>query len=93
MPAATTVTDLAERKKMLVMQAELHRQMIEIERFRLQQKVEVTRERFHNTRWWLLGGVALAGWLSTRRFGSLVKLLPIVVTGWRMIQKYMTAKR
>ena len=87
MPAATTVAELADRKQLLVMQGELHRQIIEIERFRLHHRLDEARERFHSNRWWLLGGLAAAGWLSTRKFGALVKLVPFVMTAWRMVQK------
>jgi hypothetical protein len=88
MSSATTLNELAERKRLLVMQAELHRQIIDIERFRLKHQVDTARERFHTTRWWLLGGLATAGWLSTRRFGFLVKLVPMAMTAWRIVQKF-----
>ena len=91
MSPATTVNELAERKRLLVLQAELHRQIIEIERFRLQQRFDFARDRFQSNRWWMLGGLAVAGWLTTRRFGSLLKLLPVAMTAWRMVQK-MTAR-
>jgi hypothetical protein len=88
MPPSTTVKDLAERKRLLVLQAELHRQIIEIERFRVQQRFAVTRSRFQSNRWLLLGLLGTAGWLSTRRFGALVKLVPIGMTVWRMVHKF-----
>ena len=88
MSPATTVKDLAERKRLLVLQAELHRQIIDIERFRMEQRLAVTRMRFQSKSWLLLGGLAVTGWLATRRFGALVKLVPIAMTAWRMIQKF-----
>ncbi|MGH7956240.1 MAG: hypothetical protein ACREH8_04425 [Opitutaceae bacterium] len=88
MPSTTTVNDLAERKRLLVLHAELHRQIIEIERFRMQQRLDVTRERFYANRWWLLGGLAAAGWLSTRRLGPLLKLLTSGMTAWRMAKNF-----
>jgi hypothetical protein len=87
MPSATTVNDFAEQKRLLVLQAELHRQIIEIERFRMHQRFDLARERFYANRWWLLGGLAAAGWLSTRKFGALLKLVPMGMTAWGMVQK------
>ena len=82
------MNDLAERKRLLILQGELHRQIIAIERFRMQQRFDVTRERFQAKRWWLLAGLAAAGWLSTRRLGSLLKLLTAGMTAWRMAQNF-----
>jgi hypothetical protein len=87
MSETTTVSDLAQRKRLLVLQAELHRQIIEIERIRLQQRAGIARERFAANRWWLLGGLATAGWLSTRKFGFLVKMVPMAMTAWKLVRK------
>ena len=86
MSSVGTVNDLAERKRLLVLQAELHRQIIAIERARLQQRAAGARERFAATRWWVVGGVALLGWLSTRRVKFLVKRVPLAMTAWRMMK-------
>jgi len=89
MSAPAPVNDLADRKRLLIAQAELHRQIILIERFRVQQRLDLARDRLQANRWWLMGGVALAGWLTTRRFGSLLKLVPAGMGVWRLLQKYL----
>ena len=89
MSAPAPVNDLAGRKRLLIAQAELHRQIILIERFRVQQRLDLARDRLQANRWWLMGGVALAGWLTTRRFGSLLKLVPAGMGVWRLLQKYL----
>jgi hypothetical protein len=87
MSAPSPMNDFAEQKRMLVLRAELHRQIIQIERFRLEQRVDIARERFHANRWWIIGGVAATGWLSTRKFTSLFRLVPAGMAAWRMVQK------
>jgi len=88
MSASARVNDLAQRKRLLVLQAELHRQIIEIERIRLFDRVDFLRGRLLANRWWLLGSVAAAGWLSTRKFGRLLRFLPMGMTAWRLLQNF-----
>ncbi len=87
MPATTPVNDFAEQKRVLLLHGELHRQIIEIERLRLHQRVDLARERFQANRWWIVGGIAAAGWMSTRKFTSLLRLVPAGLAAWRMAQK------
>ena len=88
MSSATTLRELAEKKRLLVLQADLHRQIIGIERLRVHQRFANTRSRFQSNRWLLLGLLGTAGWLSTRKLGALVKIVPIAMTVWRMVQKF-----
>jgi hypothetical protein len=78
---------LAERKRVLILEAELHRTLIGLERVQLHQRAEELRERITANRWWLLGGAVAAGWLSTRLFGSVLRLLPAGMAAWRIVQK------
>lgn len=83
------MNDFAEQKRVLLARADVHRQIIEIERFRLQQRIDDARERFHANRWWILGGIAATGWLTTRKSTSLFRLVPAAMTAWRMVQKFL----
>lgn len=88
MHAEGTMNALAERKRVLILEAELHRTLIGLERVQLHQRAGEWRERVTANRWWLLGGAVAAGWLSTRALGSVFRLLPAGVAAWRLVQKF-----
>ena len=79
---------LAERKRILVLQADVHRNLIELEQLRLQQRFEVLRGQMRAKSWWLLGAAVVTGWLTTRVFGSLLKFVPAGMAAWRLIQNF-----
>ena len=87
MHAPGTMNALAERKRVLLLEAELHRTLIGLERVQLHQRAEELRERMTANRWWLFGGALAAGWLSTRVFGSTLRFLPAGKAAWRVVQK------
>lgn len=88
------MNDLASRKRLLIAQTELHRQLIALERLQLQARWVGTRERARTAiadrRWWLVGGALVAGVLLTRASPRLRNLLgwgPTVLAALRGLQR------
>ena len=78
--------ELTERKRILVLQADVHRNMIELERLRIQEGVQVVRSQMRSKSWLLLGGAVALGWLSTRLLGPVLKFVPAGLAAWRLVQ-------
>jgi len=89
MLAQEKLSELAERKKLLVLQADLHRAVLQAEvvnaRARLMWLGQV-REKMPGGPWWLAGG-ATAGLLLARKWRPLLKWFPAGLTAWRLLKK------
>jgi hypothetical protein len=90
MSESTPLISLAERKRALVLEAELHRRIVELERLRLHKRVEGARESLHAHRWWIVGATAITGLFVSRKPRSLFRWIPIGVTAWRVIRNLKT---
>lgn len=90
MSAEKRLNDLAERKRLLVLQSDLHRAVLLAEaanaRARLQWVVEA-RQKFSSGPAWLAGS-AVAGVLVAKNWRRALKLLPVGLTAWRWIKKF-----
>lgn len=92
MSADKRLTELADAKRLLVLQADLHRNLIRLEG-------EALRERFaaltavgrtlEASRPLLFAGVALAGVLALRRGGALLRWGPVVIAGYRWLGRLL----
>ncbi len=89
MPAFRKVNRLSERKRLLVFQADLHRQLLGLERNQLFQGVGEARDRLYANRWWLIGGTVAVGWLFTRRLPAFARWLPALMPAWRLVRGYL----
>ena len=93
MAAQTRLNELAERKRLLVLQAELHRAVLQAElvnaRTRLQW-IGQARARLSGGSWWLTGGVIVVFW-ALRRWRSALKWLPTGLALWRWLKKFKPA--
>lgn len=76
--------NLNDQKRLLVLQADMHRQMLALEQQHLRQGVGDARERLAAGRWWLIGGGLIGGWLLTRKLPSLARWLPVMMPAWRL---------
>lgn len=83
MPATTRLSDFAMRKRLLVAQAERHRFSVGLARTSLSGSCAAGRDFASQHRWWLLGGVVLAGVVLARRWRSIAAAVPTVVSVWR----------
>jgi hypothetical protein len=92
MAAQEKLNELAERKRLLVLQADLHRAVLQAEvanaRTRLLWVGQV-REKLPGGPWWLAGG-AVAGFFALRQWRTALKWLPAGLAAWRWFKKLKT---
>lgn len=81
--------ELIQRKHLLVLQADMHRQMLTLERQHLRQGVGEARDRLQTGRWWLIGGGLLVGWLFTRKLPGFTRWLPLAMPAWRLARGFL----
>jgi hypothetical protein len=89
MAAQTKLTELEERKQLLVLQAELHRAVLQAEVVNARAClgwVARAREILPGGPWWLAGGTA-AGLLLARKWRPALKLVPAGLAAWRWFRK------
>ncbi len=83
------LSELAERKELLVLQSELHRALLQAEVANLRarwQWLGQAREKLPGGPWLLAGGAA-AGFLLLRRWRTAVKWFPVLLSAWRWVRK------
>lgn len=77
------MTEVAARKRELILAAELHRQTIVEESAKIGAQAQAAREVVSRNRW-LIGGVAAAaGVVIARRPKALLNIVPTLVAAWR----------
>ncbi len=81
------MNDLATRKRLLVAQADLHRQLLALERTQLGARWETASSFMDQNRWWLIGGAAIVGGLSVRHWRGLAQWVPTLAATWRALKK------
>ena len=72
------MTPLAERKRRLVQEAALHRELLLIERRQIANRLTTMRQQLQTHRWWLLGGAVAIG-LTLGRFRRVTRWLPTAI--------------
>lgn len=80
------MNDLATRKRLLVLQADLHRQLAALECSRLRGRWDGAASFVEQNRWWLIGGAAVVGVLGVRNWRGLAQWVPTLVTAWRALK-------
>ena len=83
------MNDLAERRRLLVMEADLHRSLISLERESLRARIadlHAARERASSNSPWLIAGGAVAGLLAMRHWRKLAGWIPAALTALRWVQ-------
>jgi len=78
MSAPEKMNDLIARKRLIIAQADLYRQRIGLERQRLCQRVDQTRDFVRQNRWWLVGGAIASGVLLAPKNRGWLGWLPLV---------------
>ena len=73
------MNDLADRKRLLLAEADLHRQLVRLEWARLHRGTDAVRAFTSGNRWWLLGLAVAGGTLLARRWHGLARWLPTVI--------------
>jgi hypothetical protein len=90
MASENGLSELAERKRLLILQADLHRAVIHAEvvnaRIRLQW-LEQARTKLSGGNPWFLGGAAAAGLFAVRHWRKTLKWVPTALAAWRWIRR------
>jgi len=73
------VNDLAARKLLLVREAQIHREIIAVERMSIKESVDHARLQVSTHRWLLIGGLACAGWLLSSKLSGIARWVPIAL--------------
>lgn len=91
--AKEELMELAERKRLLLLEADLHRSLIGLECENLRARLaplNEARERIAAGGPWLVAGSAIAGALAVRHWRKLVRWIPIALTAVRWLKKFRT---
>jgi hypothetical protein len=87
--AQERLKELAERRRLLVLEADLHRSLINLERETLRARLtglEAARERVSAGGPWLVAGSAVAGLFAVRHWRTVVRWLPTAWSAWRWMK-------
>jgi hypothetical protein len=87
MPAATRMNELAARKRLLLAETALHRQLIGLEFLHARRRFEGALAFSSRHYWWVLGGAIVAGGVLGRHWRGLVRWLPTVLATWRELHR------
>jgi len=90
MSAKRALTDLHERKRLLTLQADLHRAVLRAECANLAGRVKSLASlggKVQSAAAWLAGGAALAGWLVARNRAKAVGWISTAFAAWRWFRK------
>lgn len=89
MLAKRQLNELAERRRLLVMEADLHRSLIGLERENIRARfagLQAARGRVGAGGPWLAAGGALAGLLVIRRWRKFAPWIPAALTALRWVK-------
>ncbi len=87
MSAKERLNELAGRRKLLLLEGDLHRNLISLEREKLRARLaglKDVRGRIAAGGPWLVAGGAVAGLLAVRRWPKVVKWIPAALTAVRL---------
>lgn len=88
MSAEKRLNELAERKRLLILEADLHRAVLQAEVGTLRARlrwISQAREKFPGKAGWLVGSTA--GVLAVRNWRQTLKLVPVGLAAWRWWRK------
>jgi len=88
--AEAELKELAERKRLLLLESDLHRSLIGLECESLRRQLtplSEARERIAAGGPWLAAGSAVAGLLAIRHWRKFVRWIPAALTALRWVQK------
>ncbi len=96
MPQDRLMNELAERKRLLLLEADLHRNLISLECAQMRDRVKSMTSLGGLTKYlsflsptnpWVIGGTAIAGAVAARNWGKAIKWLPAAIYLWRLLRK------
>ena len=84
---AKELNELAQRKRLILLESSLHRGLLEAECLALRAQLESVQSVFDTGRRWFHWGEAAAGWLTTRRGAGLAHWVSAALAAWRWIRR------
>lgn len=90
MLAQKELNDLAERRRLLVVEADLHRNLIALEVENIRAKIEWlgrAREHVSSGKPWLAAGGVVAGLLAVRHWRKVIRWAPAAMSAFRWVRK------
>ena len=82
------MNELAERKRLLLAQADLHRTILQAELARCQTRLDAARQGIRAGGPWLAAGSAVAGLLLARKWRTVAGWVPTALAAWRWYRKF-----
>jgi len=82
------IDSLANRKRLILAQADLHRAILHAEVARCQGKLDAARQGMRVGGPWLAAGSAIAGLLVARKWRKLGTWIPTAMAAWRWYRKF-----
>ena len=86
--AQRQLTELRERKRLLMLEADLHRALVVTECASVRQRLNEARNRVRSAGPWLALGAGAAGVLAARRFGITNRWIPAAFAAWRWLRRF-----
>ena len=87
---AKRLNDLAERKRLIVLQTGFHRLLLDLECASLRARLDSVRANVTAGAPWLLAAGAVAGLITARRWRGLGRWIPTALAAWRWFQRLQT---
>jgi len=84
---AKELDELAQRKRMILLEADLHRSLVESECLALREHLDSMQTAGNFGRRWLLWGGAVAELLLARRRGGLTRWISPLLAAWRWVHR------
>jgi hypothetical protein len=88
---AKELNDLAERKRLILLEADLHRSLIGLGASSLWAKLDSVRAVARPGNPWLLAGSAVAGLIAVRYGRGLARWIPTALAAWRWFRRLRSA--
>lgn len=91
MPTPRPLTELQDRKRLLVLRADLHRALLQAECTNIRERlrwVNETRDKMQSASPWLIVGAGALGLLIASRWRKLSKWVPGALAAWRTVQHW-----
>jgi hypothetical protein len=87
MNAAQRADELAVRKRLLLLEADIRRQELGLLWMGIQSRVAGARGALHSAPWWAWGGGLAAAFFVARRTAGLARWIPIALTLLRLFKR------
>lgn len=89
MPAQQQLNNLAERRRLLLLESELHRSIIRLECENIRKRLgglNAARERMKAGGTWMMAGGAVASVFALRHWKTMVRWAPVAVSAVRWVK-------